>query len=234
MYILIYGIIFLVLIFALVPFSSSFLAIFGLILAVIMVIAIVKRNATMINKIKDKYPADALIIQNVDVGGVMKIANIDGYDEDLELKVIGKNLYVEGDYSWFELECLKSDGEKIWIDVDDDDELIVSVVLKKLRQNETKLSASLKTIEENEKGSILYKEIEKSFSYIDSGNAVFYKHCDDKKPEKLLYWDFRNGNYILSIENWLCDGNSKYEYFYSQLIKPHAIVVYSTGKEGNK
>ena len=235
MYILIYGIIIIFVVLSVVPVSSGLLASLGLICSVILIIAVLKRNANLADKCTDKYPKNMLIIQNVKEGGVLKIANVEGYDEDLELKVIGKNLYTEGDYSWFELECIRPDGEKVWIDVDDDDDLVVSIVIKKLNCADITYSATLEQIDENETGYVTYKQLNKKYHYIDSGKAVFYKHCDDLKSESLQYWDFRNNNNLISIEKWnsSTENNAQFEYFYSQIIKPYSITVYSTGNEGN-
>ena len=236
MYILLYGIIILVVIAIAVPMSSGLLASIGLIFSVVLIIAVLKRNSEVAAKFKNKYSEDMLIIQNVQPGGVIKIANVESYDEDLELKVIGKNLYTEGDYSWFELECVRPDGEKVWIDVDDDDELTVSIVIKKLALADLKFSSSLETIDENESGNVIMKDSsDKRFKYIDSGDAVFYKHCDDRKPEKLYYWDFKYYNNLISVEKWgNSDSKPDYEYYYSQIVKPHSITVYSTGNKGTK
>jgi len=152
---------------------------------------------------------------------------------DLELKVIGRNLYMEGDYSWYELECVRNDGEKVWIDVDDDDDLVVSVVLKKLTMGDLSLSSSLENIDENESGSVGY--CGKVYHYIDSGDAKFYKRCDDSKVEKLYYWDFKCGNFLVSVEEWKNEeGKSDYACYYSQVLKPSAITVYSTHGEEQK
>ena len=232
MYVAIYGIIILIIIACIIPMSTGFLASLGLIAAVILIIALAKRNFDLKQSIS-KYPEDMRIIQNVKEGGVIKLANIDGYDQDLELKVIGRNLYMEGDYSWYELECVRNDGEKVWVDVDDDDDLIVSVVLKKLTKADLKFSASLENIDEEESGYVHYNN--RSFIYSDSGDAKFYKRCDDSKIENLYYWDFKLNNYLISVEKWKnTEGKNDYEYYYSQIIKPMAITVYSTGNEGQR
>ena len=234
MYIAIYGIIIIVIIACIIPMSTGFLASLGLIAAVILIIALAKRNFDLKQSIS-KYPEDMRIIQNVKEGGVIKLANIDGYDQDLELKVIGRNLYMEGDYSWYELECVRNDGEKVWVDVDDDDDLVVSVVLKKLNASDLSFSSSLAVIEENESGSIGYNGI--SYYYTDSGEAKFYKHCDDTKIEKLYYWDFKSASkkYLISVEDWRSeDGKHDYLYYYSQIVNPRSITVYSTHGEEQK
>lgn len=232
MYIAIYGIIIFVIIACIVPMSTGFLAALGLIFAVVLIIALAKRNFDL-KQSMNKYSEDMRIIQNVKEGGVIKLANVEGYDTDLDLKVIGRNLYMEGDYSWYELECVRNDGEKVWVDVDDDDDLVVSVVLKKLTIGDLRITTSLKEIDENESGSVYY--LNRQYSYVDSGDAKFYKHCDDKKVEKLYYWDFKNGNFTVSVEEWKNEeGKSDYACYYSQVIKPSAITVYSTHGEEQK
>ena len=173
------------------------------------------------------YDSEKLIIQNVQRGGVIRLLNVDGQNGDLDLKVVGRNLYMEGDYSWFELECVNAEGEKFWVDVEDDDELVVSIVLKKLQKADIKFSPnSLDMIDENESGSASYEG--QKFLYIDSGEAVFYKRSDDKVKEKLYYWDFKSGKYLISAERWdNAEGKSGMEYFYSQILKPASIIVYS-------
>lgn len=235
MYVAIYGIIILVIVACIIPMSTGFLAALGLIAAVLMIIVLAKRNFDL-KQSMNKYPDDMRIIQNVKEGGVIKFANIDGYNEDLELKVIGRNLYMEGDYSWYELECVKGDGEKVWVDVDDDDELMVSVVLKKITMQDINANASLlEHIDDEETGAVYYESVR--YNYIDSGDAKFYKHCDDSKVENLYYWDFKSasGKYLVSVEKWKNeDGKPDYVCYYSQIVKPMAITVYSTHGEEQK
>ena len=154
MYVIVYGVIILIVIACIIPMSSALFAALGIIFGVIAVIAIAKRNFEMSKKCNKGYAEDMLIIQNVKEGGVIKIANLEGYDSDVDLKVVGRNLYMEGDYSWYELECVRNDGEKVWVDVDNDDDLVVSVVLKKLKMSEVHLSSSLEVIDEEETGSL--------------------------------------------------------------------------------
>ncbi len=233
MYVIIYGVLILTIFACAVPASTGAFSAIGLVLAVVAVIAIAKRNFD-IKKNTSKYGEDLLIIQNVKEGGVIKLANVDGYDQDLDLKVIGRNLYMEGDYSWYELECVRNDGEKVWVDVDDDDDLVVSVVLEKVPSAQIEPSDSYEMIDENEEGSVIFRN--RIYYYKDSGVATFYKHCDDQHKEKVQYFDFvKYPKYMISVENWINDGNKPDTLaYYSQIIKPSAITVYSTGNEVNK
>ena len=208
-------------------FSGALIAALLLLTAIVVGIIIWKRNYEMKKTVLKDYDSEKLMIQNVQRGGVIRLLNVDGQNGDLDLKVVGRNLYMEGDYSWFELECVNAEGEKFWVDVEDDDELVVSIVLKKLQKADIKFSPnSLDMIDENESGSASYEG--QKFLYIDSGEAVFYKRSDDKVKEKLYYWDFKSGKYLISAERWdNAEGKSGMEYFYSQILKPVSIIVYS-------
>ena len=208
-------------------FSGALIAALLLLTAIVVGIIIWKRNYEMKKTVLKDYDSEKLMIQNVQRGGVIRLLNVDGQNGDLDLKVVGRNLYMEGDYSWFELECVNAEGEKFWVDVEDDDELVVSIVLKKLQKSDIKFNpVSLDMIDENESGMAFYEG--KQFLYIDSGEAVFYKRSDDKVKEKLYYWDFKSGKYLISAERWdNAEGKSGMEYFYSQILKPVSIIVYS-------
>ena len=228
MQVLIWGVVlFLVLAFWLPFASGAVIMSIALIFAVLALIVIAKRNTDIRKHNLNKYDENELIIQNVQKGGVIRLTHVDGQTGDLDLKVVSRNLYLEGDYSWYELECINANGEKFWIDIDDDDELIVSVVVAKPTLSELKFSSSLDNIDENESGSVVYKG--KRYKYIDSGDAIFHKYCDDKHKERLYYYDFKNGNYMISVEKWKnANGTSDTEYFVSQILRPSTITVYST------
>lgn len=213
--------------------SNGIAAATGLVLAVLVTIVILKRNAEVTSKNKNNR-SDLKIITNVGVGGVFKLANIDGYDEDLELKVMRKHMYQEGDYFWYELECIKGDGEKAWVEVEDDDNIVTSIVLKKLKISQVPGVSPEKLAhdDEEESGRINYSG--KYFNYTDSGNATFFRDCEDTKSEKLYYWDYKSGNYLFSVERWGSGDETSYEAYYSQIVKPLAITIYSLGDEGEQ
>lgn len=213
--------------------SNGIAAATGLVLAVLVTIVILKRNAEVTSKNKNNR-SDLKIITNVGVGGVFKLANIDGYDEDLELKVMRKHMYQEGDYFWYELECIKGDGEKAWVEVEDDDNIVTSIVLNKLKISQVPGLSPEKLAhdDDEESGRITYSG--KYFNYTDSGNAIFFRDCDDTKSEKLYYWDYKSGNYLFSVERWGSGDETSYEAYYCQIVKPLSITIYSLGDEGEK
>ncbi len=214
--------------------SNGVAAATGLVIAVLIAIVILKRNNEIAQKTKNNR-SDLKIITNVGVGGVFRLANIDGYDEDLELKVMRKHLYQEGDFFWYELECIKGDGEKAWVEVEDDDNIVTSIVLKKVKISEVPglNPQKLEHDDDNESGNLTYHG--NTYSYCDSGKATFYRDCDDSKPEKLYYWDYRgcgtNNKYMFSVERWGSGDETSYEGYYSQLVKPLSITIFSLGNE---
>lgn len=213
--------------------SNGVAAATGLVVAVLVAIIVLKRNSELVQKTKNNR-SDLKIITNVGVGGVFRLANIDGYDEDLELKVMRKHMYQEGDYFWYELECIKGDGEKAWVEVEDDDNIVTSIVLKKLKISEVSglTPEKLAHDDDEEAGMILYSG--NQFSYEDSGNATFYRDCEDTKAEKLYYWDYKSGNYLFSVERWGTGDETNYEAYYSQIVKPLSITIFSLGEEGEQ
>ncbi len=191
-----------------------------LILGAIIAWAIIMRNMDLKKNI-NKVPEQALHIVNVEQGGVFELRNVGDNYENMTLTVLAKHLYQEGDFSWFELECDKGSDEKVWVEVEDDDDTAVTVVLKKMKLQETGVTVQqLYHFDDEESGSINFNG--QTFNYEDSGDALFYRFCDDTRVEKLYYWDFANKSHFLSFEKW---GESEYEAFFSQRILPHQISV---------
>ena len=196
-----------------------------LILGFVLAALIFMRNKEIKKNIY-KVPENALHITNVDKDGVIKLTGVGKNSEELTLKVIAKHLYQEGDFYWYELECDKGDDDKVWIDVEDDDETNVSIVLEKLSISD--FSPNIKNIlahhDDVETGTIGYKG--RNFNYVESDSAIFYRFCEKNKPEKLYYWDYRSTNLSLSFEKW---GENEYQVFLCQNMKPSQVTVLSNG-----
>ena len=193
------------------------------VLTILLLLIIIMRGISLYNEKQklDKYK-NKLDIINVDKGGIFKLTGVGEYSEELTLKVLAKHLYKEGDYSWYELECDKGEGDKVFVDVEVDDYVKVSVVLENLTWLDISLSVSLETMDDKEFGYVQYKN--RKFNYQESDNAVFYRFCDNKKREKFYYWDFKNGNNIISIEKW---GSKDYKIYYCQEMRTSQITVLS-------
>lgn len=198
-----------------------------LILAIALIVAIIYRNKLLTKSIT-KVPQKELHVLNLDKGGIFRLTGVGDNSDEINLKVLAKHLYRQGDYYWYELECDKGDGEKVWVEIEDDDETVVSIVLEKLKLPDIGLSRQdLDNIDEYEAGHLYFRN--EKFIYTDSDEATFYRFCDDAKPEKLYYWDFEMGSYSIGIERW---GSSNYEVFYCQKMKPSQITVYLNNEKG--
>ena len=199
-----------------------------LILGALIAWAIFMRNKSLKENI-NKVPEQALHVTNLGWGGVFELRGVGDDYKDMTLKVLAKHLYQQGDFSWYELECDNGTDEKVWVEVEDDDETTVSVVLEKLKLSDIQYGyggrgpispIQLDEIDDNESGSVSYKN--RTYSYTDSDKATFYRFCDSTKAEPLYYWDFENGNKSLSIEKW---GDSEYQVFLCQKMRPSQITV---------
>lgn len=224
MYNLIYGIVALVVIAYLVPIIG--LNVIFLILGAAIACLIIMRNYDLkknVNKVHEKE----LNILNVDKGGVFKLTGVGAKFEDLTLKVLAKHLYQEGNFYWYELECDKGEGDKVWVEVEDDDETKVSIVLNKFTLHDLNLTKEkLDDIDEKEHGAIEFDC--NRYTYADSDEATFYRFCDDKKPEKFYFWDFQYSKWSISLEKW---SDKDYEVFYCQKMNPSQITIFSNSSE---
>lgn len=217
MYLAIYSIVFLIFFLCIFGGSVMMMNILFLIIGGLVVWAIIMRNKS-IHENLNKVSEETLHVVNLEKGGVFELRAVGETYKDCTLTVLAKHLYMEGDFSWFELECDDGTENKVWVEVEDDDEEIVSVVLKKTNLNAVKLTPErLKQIDYDESGVV-----NRGYVYKDSGEATYYRFCDDTKAEKLYYWDFVKGNKILSVEKW---GDNDYQVFISQKMKLSQIRV---------
>ena len=212
---------------ALFSIGEFFMFYLLLILSVGLIVLLVYRNISL-KKTITRVSENELHVLNLDKGGVFRLTGVGQNSDEVNLKVLSKHLYRQGDYYWYELECDKGDGEKVWVEIEDDDETEVSIVLQKLTLNDIGLTPKdLENIDEYENGDLYYNG--QHFVYADSDEATFYKFCDDTKAEKFYYWDFEQGNYSVSVERW---GNREYQVFYSQSMLPSQITVYLNKEKG--
>ncbi len=176
------------------------------------------------NPVPLSYSKDELRIENVETGGMIQITGIGPDLDELDVKILAKHLYKQGGSKWYELEGESVSG-KVWIDLEEDDELELTISLKKMRLNAIGLTKKdLERIDEAEKGQFDYEG--ETYLYEDSDEAVFYKHADLSNGETFDYWDFENkaGNKFIGIELW-DDGG--YDVSYSEPIASHQITVFS-------
>ncbi len=170
------------------------------------------------------YAKDDLRIENVTAGGLIHISGIGANLNEFDVKILAKHLYREGSSSWYELEG-ESTEAKVWIDLEEDDELVLNITLKKMKLRDIGLSKEdLERIDNTEEGELTYEG--ETYYYEDSDEAVFHKYGDESNGEPFYYWDFENeaGDKFIGIEKWE-DGT--YDVAYSEPIQSHQVTVFS-------
>ena len=172
------------------------------------------------------YPKDELRIENVGPGAVIHLTGIGADIEDFDLKIIAKHRYRQGESNWYELECDKG-SEKVWIDMEEGDDLELAITLRKLTLREVGVSKKdLERMDDDEEGNFDYEG--NKYYLEDSDSAVFCRYSDEKNAEKLYYWDFEDesGQKFIGIERW---GDGSYDVSHSETVKPSQVTVYSLG-----
>lgn len=170
------------------------------------------------------YGGDELRIENVGPGGVLHLRGVGPDMEDFDLKVVAKHSYGQGGHRWYELECDKGTG-KAWVEMEEDDELELSIGLVKLKLADIGVSKKeLANMDDDEKGSITYNG--RRFNYEDSESAVFYKYGDENNGEQFYFWDFESDDEekFISVEKW---DDGSFDVSYSEAIKPSQVTIYS-------
>ncbi len=164
-------------------------------------------------------------IQNMQPGGVFSLRSFGDDMEDLDVSVIGRHIYDEDGFEWIELEG-ETGGEKIWLTVEDDDELELSVTLRKVRLEEIGLTKEqMLALTDNDESKIEFNG--RTYHFDDRGDATYYANGDTGGGEKLTYWAFEAdlGTRYLTVERW---GDGTFECHISQAVKESQITIYST------
>ena len=182
-----------------------------------------KKNHSSSSAIKEATVSESMEIQNVKPGGVLHLSNVGPEMEEYDVNVIGRHIYDQEGYQWVELEG-EIGSKKVWIEIEDDDELEISIKLKDLSLREVGLSKSdLDRIDEAEEGRLTYDG--EAFYYEDSDEAAFWKDGKRNQSEEFYFWDFENdeGDKYISVENW----EGEYQVSLSVPLKKSQIEVYS-------
>ncbi|MBF0588242.1 MAG: DUF4178 domain-containing protein [Magnetococcales bacterium] len=166
-----------------------------------------------------------LVIENIQKGGVLTLSDIDDEVEDLDMIVLGRHLYEEEGYQWFELEGEVGPEKKLWLCVERDDELEVSVTLRKIDLETLGLTPEdLTRFKKKESGRFSFQGAEYTFE--EYGKATFYPHEDRANGKPFSYWEFvceaqQRG---ITIERWQRGG---VECHLSQMLKPGQYQVHT-------
>ncbi|MBD3420001.1 MAG: DUF4178 domain-containing protein [Chitinivibrionales bacterium] len=199
---------------------------FTIILIVILVAVIVYLlwQASRKNKAAPAQQEEKLSVENAGVGAVMSIRGVGPQYEDIDVIVAAKHVYREGSYSWYELVC-EAGGDKYWLEIENDDDLEISITLNKLKLNDLNITPEdLARLDEEESGEITYKDT--LYRYEDSGSARYLKNGDEHQAQEFYYWDFESddGKHFIGVEQW---DDDSYEASYSEALSPSEITVYS-------
>ena len=176
-----------------------------------------------------------LTITHVRQGGIIRLNGVGTEFAEFDAEVVGYHTYRCGSSTWHELECERGSSEKIWLELEQDDALELSIGLKKLTLNELGIEKeTLITFDDDEEGQFTFDGI--TYHYEDSDQATFYRHSDFNTPEPFYYWDFesQDGQHYLSIEVWDAKtakdlshaSKSTIDVTYSQPIRESNITVY--------
>jgi hypothetical protein len=165
-----------------------------------------------------------LRIENMQIGGVFSIRNFGPDMVDLDVSVVGRHIYNEDGFEWIELEG-ETSGQKIWLNVEIDDELELSVTLRKLSLEDVGVSEEqLHIMRKAKKGKFKFEDA--TYKFDDAGKAVFYRNGNRQSGEKHRYWDFqsKDGECSISFELW-ADGSC--DVHISQNLNLSQITVFS-------
>jgi hypothetical protein len=156
-------------------------------------------------------------IQQVGAGVVLSLRGIGDDIEDFDIVVQAKHLYVEDGFEWHELECERG-AEKVWIEIEMDDELELSICRDKMSIKDAGFSVDdLERIERDDDGKLTVNGVKYIFE--DWGEATFYRNQNRSQGEQFKYWDFesKDGRKFLTVERW---GQREYQVFLSEELRP--------------
>lgn len=174
------------------------------------------------NRVDD---SEELLLKNVRAGGVVQLSRIGADMEDFDAKVIGRHAYRQGGFVWYELECDRGSSKKVWVEIEEDDEVEVTITLRKLALRDMPFGmAELKRMDDEERGSFSFEG--RTYHYDDSDQAVFHRYSEEQNAEGLYYWDFEteDGKSYISVERW---DDGSVDVSYAEPIDPSQIKVYS-------
>lgn len=174
---------------------------------------------------------NALNLENMQPGGVVRLRNVGEDMEEYDVTITGRHLYKEGSYTWHELEG-DNGQQKVWIDIEEDDETEASLTLRKLRMEDLPISKKdLDKFDDEEEGKFEFEG--KTYYYDESDKANFYRHGDTSQGEPFYYWDFEREDEkaYISIEKW---DSGETEVYYSEPLKKSQVEVYSLKSQENE
>ncbi len=163
-------------------------------------------------------------LEDVRPGGLFSLRAVGPDMEDFDVTVEARHVYDENGFQWAELEG-DAGGRKVWVTVERDDDLEMSITLRKIGLDEIGLTKKkLKKMDDDEQGSFGFEG--KDYKYEDSDEAEMWRDGDPDKREGFYYWEFESGDgkNFITVERWK-DGS--FECHVSQPLKPSQVTIYS-------
>lgn len=186
------------------------------------------RRGVLRSKVAGNAPAPAGKPDLTDVrpGGVLALNRVGPNMADFDVEIVGRHVYRQGGWEWLELEGEGPEG-KVWLDVEDDDELEVGISLRRMTLEEVGLTeAGLQTMATDKRGELSFEGRE--YELEESGEAQFLRDGDPDRAQGFRFWDFEtaDGEHYLSVEDW---GGGDWQAHYSQPLSPSQVEIYSAG-----
>ena len=169
-----------------------------------------------------------LHLENVREGGVIKLINVGKNMDEYDVKITARHVYRSDAGEWHELEG-DSGTDKVWISLEEDDGLDVSLTLRKLKFRDLDIMRNdLDDMDEKGKGKFVFEG--KTYHYESSQEASFFKNGNvaDTNEEFFYYWEFESDDEQshITIEEWR---DKSIEVTLSYPMKESQVQVYSLG-----
>ena len=163
-------------------------------------------------------------IESVDVGGTIMLRGVGADMEDFDLIVTAKHIYDEDGFIWHELEAEKG-VKKVWITVEDDDELELSITVSKHKLRDAGLTPEqLDRFKKDDDGSFDFGGV--TYHFEEYGKATYFKAGNRAQGEKFKYWEFESEDerHYASVECW---GTAEYELHISESLRSSQIEIFT-------
>lgn len=173
--------------------------------------------------------SDRLSIENVGAGGMIHLMNVGKNMEEYDVSILSRDVYREGENAeWYELEG-DNGRQKVWISLEQDDELEVTLATRKLKLRDIPVNrGDLDQMDEDGEGQFEFEG--KTYYFENSNEASYFRNglTTPDNEEFFYYWEFEraDGEEFITIEEW---ENGRFEVTVSCPIKESQIKVYSLG-----
>lgn len=171
---------------------------------------------------------EELHLENVRQGGVIRLINVGENMDEYDVNITARHVYRSDDAEWYELEG-DSGTDQVWISLEEDDGLDVSLTLRKLKLRD--LGIARNDLDEmDEKGEGQFEFEGKTYYYEGSEEVSFFRNGNvSEANEGLFYaWEFESEDEesYISIEEWR---DKSIEVSLAQPLKESQVQVYSLG-----